>query len=60
MTAPYSALYSRALIDPSLAAYDYGTDRAFFLRWTRGPPAPAHLKYAEVVLDTAISGRNPP
>jgi len=25
----YSALYSRALIDPSLAAYDYGTDRAF-------------------------------
>lgn len=26
---PYAALYSQALIDPSLNAYDYGTDRAF-------------------------------
>lgn len=29
MSAPYSQLYSQELIDPSLKAYDYGTDRAF-------------------------------
>lgn len=27
--APYSELYSQELIDPSLNAYDYGTDKAF-------------------------------
>lgn len=28
MAAPYAALYGQELIDPSLKAYDYGTDRA--------------------------------